>query len=309
MLFFCQYIKEGPPLMDIREIRYILEIARTRNMTKAAANLFITQPALSKMLKKVELELGMPLFFREGNIMLPSEAGSLLVEHGTKLTSTFDEMDNQLRELKAMKRGKVVLGIPPVIAAFDFPEIIMRFRRHYPDVAVEIQEYGARKLECMVLDGLLDIAVSMHPVLSDGLSEMIIVQDQVVCAMNPEHPLAQCESISYDGLSRYPLNTFPVNFAVYQELIRNFQSRALSPIVDVTSPTCDFLLKMSHLSNEVCVLPAPCVRYYDKNELVIRPFDPVFQWGLCVVYRKNMYMSEKVRALIACIQQTVEPPV
>ena len=295
--------------MDIREIRYIIEIAQTRNMTKAAANLFITQPALSKMLKKVELELGMPLFHCEGNIMSPSEAGSLLVEHGTRLTSIFDEMDSQLRALKSMKRGKVMLGIPPVISALDFPEIIMRFGKHYPDIAVDIQEDGARKLESMVLDGLLDIAISMHPVLSDGLSEIIIVQDQVVCAMNPEHPLAQSRSISYDELARYPLNTFPVNFAVYQELIRGFHARSLSPMIDVTSPTCDFLLKFSHLSNEICVLPAPCVKYYDRNDLVIRPFDPVFPWGLCIVYKKNMFMSEKVRALIACIQQTIGPSV
>lgn len=278
-------------------------------MTKAAANLFITQPALSKMLKKVELELGMPLFYREGNVMSPTEAGTLLVEHGTGISQIFDEMDSQLRDLKSMKRGRVTLGVPPVIAAFDFPEIIMRFRKHFPNVAVEVHEYGARKLESMVLDGMMDIAISMHPVLSDDLSEIIIMQDQIVCAMNPDHPLAKCESITLGDLAPYPFNTFPVNFAVYHELVRKFQAHGLSPMINLTSPTCDFLLKMSSLSNEVCVLPAPCVRYYNKNDLVTRPFEPSFQWGLCIVYKKNINMSEKVRALISCIQQTVEPPI
>lgn len=254
--------------MDIREIRYIIEIANTRNMTKAAANLFITQPALSKMLKKVELELGMPLFYREGNVMSPTEAGTLLVEHGTGISQIFDEMDSQLRDLKSMKRGRVILGVPPVIAAFDFPEIIMRFRKHFPNVAVEVHEYGARKLESMVLDGMMDIAISMHPVLSDDLSEIIIMQDQIVCAMNPDHPLAKCESITLGDLAPYPFNTFPVNFAVYHELVRKFQAHGLSPMINLTSPTCDFLLKMSSLSNEVCVLPAPCVRYYNKKTIL-----------------------------------------
>lgn len=193
-------------------------------MTKAAANLFITQPALSKMLKKVELELGMPLFYREGNVMSPTEAGTLLVEHGTGISQIFDEMDCQLHDLKSMKRGRVILGVPPVIAAFDFPEIIMRFRKHFPNVAVEVHEYGARKLESMVLDGMMDIAISMHPVLSDDLSEIIIMQDQIVCAMNPDHPLAKCESITLGDLAPYPFNTFPVNFAVYHELVRKFQA-------------------------------------------------------------------------------------
>lgn len=149
----------------------------------------------------------------------------------------------------------------------------------------------------------------MHPVLSDDLSEIIIMQDQIVCAMNPDHPLAKCESITLGDLAPYPFNTFPVNFAVYHELVRKFQAHGLSPMINLTSPTCDFLLKMSSLSNEVCVLPAPCVRYYNKNDLVTRPFEPSFQWGLCIVYKKNINMSEKVRALISCIQQTVEPPI
>ena len=174
---------------------------------------------------------------------------------------------------------------------------------------MEVHEYGARKLESMVLDGMMDIAISMHPVLSADLSEIIIMQDQIVCAMNPDHPLAKCESITLGDLAPYPFNTFPVNFAVYHELVRKFQDHGLSPMINLTSPTCDFLLKMSSLSNEVCVLPAPCVRYYNKNDLVTRPFEPSFQWGLCIVYKKNINMSEKVRALISCIQQTVEPPI
>lgn len=136
--------------MDIREIRYIIEIANTRNMTKAAANLFITQPALSKMLKKVELELGMPLFYREGNVMSPTEAGTLLVEHGTGISQIFDEMDSQLRDLKSMKRGRVILGVPPVIAAFDFPEIIMRSERDHNHAGSDSLRDESRPSACKV---------------------------------------------------------------------------------------------------------------------------------------------------------------
>ncbi len=294
--------------MDIRELRYIIGIANARNMTKAAANLFVTQPALSKMLKKVEDQLETPLFYRDGSVMTLTAAGTLVIDHGQKILQEFDELERRLQDLKAMKSDRVLLGVPPVISALDFPEIIMKYRRHFPDTAVEVHEFGARKLEGMVLDGVLDVAISMHPVMSNGLSEIVIIQDQVVCAMNPDHPLAAQQSIKLEDLAPYPFNTFPVDFAVYEELIIKFQAKNLTPQIDVTSPTCDFLLKLSHLSNEVCVLPSPCVRYYDKDNLVLRPFDPSFHWGLCIVYRKNSFMSEKVRALISSIEQTVNPP-
>lgn len=294
--------------MDIRELRCIIGIANARNMTKAAASLFVTQPALSKTLKKVEDQLGMQLFFRDGSSMTPTDAGLLVIERGKKIIREFDELNDQLTDLKNLKRERIQLGIPPVIAALDFPEIIMRFRRHFPDVSVEVHEYGARKLEDMVLDGTLDIAISMHPVASSSLSEIIIVQDQVVCAMNEEHPLAALDKITLSDLSKYPINTFPVDFAVYEELIKKFRASDLSPQIDVTSPSCDFLLKLSHLTNEVCVLPAPCIRYYDSDSMAIRCLTPTFHWGLCIVYPKNAYMNDKVRTLIFCIEQVVNPP-
>lgn len=294
--------------MDIRELRYIIGIACARNMTKAAENLFVTQPALSKMLKKVEEQIGIPLFFRDGNSMIPTDAGLCVVERGRKIVNEFDALEKTLSDMKNMSSERVMLGIPPVIAALDFPEIIMRFRRHFPDVTVEVHEFGARKLEDMVLDGVLDVAISMHPVESNELSEIVIIQDQVVCAMNPTHPLASRKSIALEELMPYSINTFPTDYAVYEELMKLFKAKSLSPRIDVTSPSCDFLLKISHLSNEICVLPAPCVRHYDRDNLEIRPFESEFRWDLCIVYRKNSYMNDRVRALISSIEQIVNPP-
>lgn len=100
-----------------------------------------------------------------------------------------------------------------------------------------------------------------------------------------------------------------MEYAVYEELIKKFKARKLLPHIDVTSPSCEFLLKISHLSNEVCVLPAPCVRHYDRDNMDVRPFEPNYNWSLCIVYRKNSYMSDRVRTLISCIEQVVNPPV
>lgn len=295
--------------ISIRELKYIIEIANSGNMTKAATRLFITQPALSRMLKKIENGFGLPLFYREGNVMTPTEAGALFVEYGKKIAHDFDLMEENIHDLKTMKRGKVVFGVPPVISAFDFPEVIMRFKKRYPGITVEFVEHGARELESMVVAGKVDVAISMHPILSDELSELIIVRDEVVCVMNKDHPLAEKEKIELVDLSKYLFNTFPDNFAVYQELINNMKAKGLMPKINVTSPTCDFLLKISHLSNELCVIPAPCVSSLCQNNMVIRPFNPSFNWSLCIVYKKNFYMPDKVKALISCIQQTIDPSV
>lgn len=82
--FLSELENEGVLSLDIRELRYIIGIADARNMTKAASNLFVTQPALSKMLKKVEEQLGTQLFVRDGNSMTPTDAGLHVVERGKR---------------------------------------------------------------------------------------------------------------------------------------------------------------------------------------------------------------------------------
>ena len=90
--------------MDIRELRYILEIATQRNMTRAASRLYISQPALSKVLKKVEGELARPLFSRDGTIMTPTDAGELLIRWGEQILKDFDALQSELSALVERKR-------------------------------------------------------------------------------------------------------------------------------------------------------------------------------------------------------------
>jgi len=294
--------------MDIRELRYIMEVAKTQNITKAANNLYISQPALSKSLKKVEAELGITLFFRDGNTIFPTDGGKLVLKWGKSITKDFSTLQEELQDLKSMKSGKVTLGIPPMISAIDFPNIILRFRQSFPGISLHIREAGARNLENAVLDGTVDIAISMRPVTADGLSELPLISDQIVCVTTTDHPFARMQTITLQELSTVSFNTFPEGYAVHQQIICKFVEAGLSPAIENTSLMVDFLLQMSRLCGIPSILPAPCVSYFNNRGLVMIPFDPPLSWELCIVYKRNVYMSDSIKALIASIQRGIEPP-
>lgn len=294
--------------MDIRELHYIIEVAKTQNITKAAGNLYISQPALSKALKKVETELGMTLFFRDGNTMLPTDAGKLILKWGQSIEDDFSTLQEELQELKSMKRGKVTLGIPPMIVAIDFPNIILRFRRTFPGISLHIREAGARNLEEAVLDGTVDVAISMRPVTAEGINEIPLISDQIVCVMMPDHPFAKKKVITLQELSTIPFNTFPDGYAVHQQILSKFSEAGLAPMIDITSLTVDFLVQMTRLCGEICVLPAPCISCHDHAGLTLIPFDPMLPWELCIVYKRNAHMADATKALITGIQQGITPP-
>ena len=86
--------------MDIREMRYFIELARTKNMTKAAQNLYISQPALHKALRKVEAELDTTLFCRQGNEFLPTDTGTILLEKAQSVLGLVAQMEDSIAATK-----------------------------------------------------------------------------------------------------------------------------------------------------------------------------------------------------------------
>ena len=296
--------------MDIRELRYILEIATQRNMTRAASRLYISQPALSKVLKKVEGELALPLFSRDGTIMTPTDAGELLIRWGEQILKDFDALQSELSELKHMERGKVVFGCPSVVSVLDFPYIIGLFHKAFPKINIHVREEGARRLEELVLDGSVDVAISMRPVLEEDLNELLLIQDQIACVVPCSHIFATKESISLEDLSTVPINTFPEDFAVHQYLTNRFSSDGLPLNINIGSPTSEFLLQVSQMMGQICVMPAPIANHYDCPKMRVLPFEPKLPWELCIVYKKNAFISKAAHAFISHIQsQILLPPI
>lgn len=288
--------------MDVRMLRYVLEIYRTKNLTKAAANLYISQPALSKAIKKLEGELGMALFYREGSSLLPTDAAEIILERADGILDDFAVIDASLQDLKSLKRGRVSLGLPSIVALMYFPPILTAFREKYPGIDIKTFEYGGRELEERISAGLVDVAVSMRPIRAEGLNEIPIILDKMVAAMNRNHPLAGKTAITMQDLKDRPINTFTEEFSAHRQLMEWYLEAGVTPVTDILSPTCNFLVEMTKRNGEVCVLPGPTIRYFNHEGLVLIPFEPNFPWELCIVFRKNAYMSGATKLLISHIQ-------
>ena len=302
------YQKLGGFIMDIRELRYIMEIAQQKNMTRAASHLYISQPALSKVVKKIESELGVTLFFRDGASMSLTDAGAMVIKWAEQIMKDVNGLQIDLTKLKHMECGHVTFGIPPVTSVLDFPYVISRFHQNFPKVSLQVYEAGARTIEQLVLDGKIDVGISMRPVLEQGLNELLLLQDQIVCIVPNTHLFASKSSISLNELDSVPINIFPSDFAVHQYLLKQFSDCGLRMNVNITSPTSEFLLQLSQMMETICIMPAPIVNHYDCSNITMIPFEPQLPWELCMVFRKNAFISDPVKALIAHVQSSIIPP-
>ena len=290
--------------MDIREMQYILEIDKTGHLTQAAHNLFISQPALSKALRKIETELDTPLFYRDGNTLRPTDTGEVVIEKASAILALAEEMSDAVAATKNLSQGKVSLGVPSVVMDMYFSELLIQFQHTYPGIDLHITEEGGTALTSLVASGELDVAIIMRPVYSDMLNEIPIIKNQIVACVNSSHPWAVRNYINIRDFKDIPFITFNSTFNVHTQLMKRFKEEKIYPNILLTSTSCQFLYQYAYQSGNILVLPRPMIEMYCRNDDIrMIPFKPSFSWELCLIFRKNIFLSTASKALISFIQE------
>ena len=178
--------------MDRREIEYVIVIAQEKTLSKAAERLFVSQPALSRFLLKLEDELGLPLFERKKRQLIPTYAGELYLETARNILQLQQKLEKDLSMLKEINHGKLSIGITPGRGHTVLPRILPDFRKRFPDYELQIYEEDVETLERMLSEGTIEIAfftMSEKSRLSQNrfCCELISQEEIVLCAPKNGH--------------------------------------------------------------------------------------------------------------------------
>lgn len=150
--------------MELRDIQSFIEVANHQSFTKAAEHSYLSQPSLSKAVKKLEEEFHMELLERSTRHIQLTDAGKVVYEQGKKLMNILEETKMLLDELANVAIGEIKIGIPPLIGTLFFPSIAGNFHQQYPNVKLELVEVGARVVEQLVEEGEIDVGIVVLPV-------------------------------------------------------------------------------------------------------------------------------------------------
>lgn len=118
--------------MELRELNYITAIGKTRHMTHAANELYISQPALYKSLRKIEAEFGTSLFYRKGNELLPTDTGEIVLQKAGEISALIAQMNDSVAATKHLKQGKVSIGFPSIVGTMYLPNLLTNFSKNIP---------------------------------------------------------------------------------------------------------------------------------------------------------------------------------
>jgi LysR family nitrogen assimilation transcriptional regulator len=144
-------------------LRSFIHVARAGSFSRAAAELFIAQPALSRQIRKLEDELGVVLFARHGRGVKLTSAGATLLERAEMITHFVQQTGEQLRAAGDKVSGQLSIGLPPAVMLLLGPSLVEYFRRDYPQVHLHIREGLSVSLQEWLLDRRVDLAILYNP--------------------------------------------------------------------------------------------------------------------------------------------------
>ncbi|MBR2498408.1 MAG: LysR family transcriptional regulator [Clostridia bacterium] len=144
--------------MDVTD--YIYEVYKEKSFSLAAKKFFISQPALSAMVKKVEIQLGVTIFDRSTSPITLTEAGKIYIKSIEEMRSLKKRLQEELNDMGALKTGKLILSGENFVSSFIMPKIIMKFAEVYPGIKVELVESNSPDLRQLLLTDAIDLLVA-----------------------------------------------------------------------------------------------------------------------------------------------------
>jgi LysR family nitrogen assimilation transcriptional regulator len=172
--------------IDIRELRSFICVARAGSFSRAANQLFIAQPALSRQIRKLEVELGVTLFVRHGRGVALTGAGATLLERAEMITHFVQQTGEHLRAAGDSVSGHLSIGLPPAVMLLLGPSLVELFQRDYPLVHLHIREGLSVSLQEWLLDRRVDLAVLYNPPPLEALDIQPVFSESMLLVGPPE---------------------------------------------------------------------------------------------------------------------------
>lgn len=293
--------------MELRDLQSFIEVANHNSFTKAAAHSYLTQPSLSKAIKKLEQELTVELFDRSTRHLRLTDAGRIVYQKGQKALQALSELDVLLGDLKDMETGEIKIGMPPLIGTLFFPEMARRFHQMHPNVSIELVELGAKLIGQLVEDGRIDLGLVVMPANEAKFDIYPFIQDEFVLFVHDEHPLAHQPAISISELKDEKFILFSKDFTLHDYVIQACEENGFSPTISYQSSQWDLIVELVSSKLGIALLPKLIYEKQTNSSVKIIPIEnATLLWKLGIITKKGSYHSFAVKELLKVLEMKTD---
>ncbi|WP_028113475.1 LysR family transcriptional regulator [Ferrimonas kyonanensis] len=288
---------------SIKALHCFLILVKCGNYTRAAQELYLTQPTLSKLIQRLEESLGTPLLLRNNQGIRLTQAGQRLQQSATAIIGQWHRLQEDLNSLDSLKSGTLRLGICPMMSSLVI-ELLSQFRQRYPGIELTMSEHGGFGCEQALLSDSLDIAFTALPVThAEQLCSQPLTQYPLWACLPKRHPLAQKTTLQWRDFQDQPFVLYNEDFSLAQLITSLSQKAGINLNVAFRSGQWDFLATMVENNMGITLLPAPICHRLPSSQFEFRPMAPALSWDLALIWRQSLPLTPAAQALLALTKE------
>lgn len=242
--------------MELRQLRYFVEVAEREHVSEAAVELHVAQSAISRQIANLEAELGVELFEREGRNVRLTHIGKIFLTHTKTALKAIDHAKKQIDEYIDPERGSIKIGFPTSLASNLLPTVVSEFKKKYPKIGFQLRQGSYNFLIESVENREIDVAFlgpvpSEHPeIIGD-----ILFTENFYALVPSSHPLVNQEHVNLRDLHDEDFVLFPEGYVLHQLVIDGCKQSGFTPKVSSQGEDLDAIKGLVAAGIGITLLP------------------------------------------------------
>jgi DNA-binding transcriptional LysR family regulator len=290
--------------MDINQLEVLVAVAQEQSFSRAAKTLHRTQPAVSQAIRRLELELGEPLFDRSSKDGTLTAAGRVLHEVAQQMLNLRRGAHTAIKELRDLHRGKLLLSANEYTVMYLLP-VLPVFRARHPHIKVEVKRGLASRIPSEILGREFEIGVVSYKPSDASIASVPVMTDELALIVAPDHPLAQKEMVSVKELGAESFIAHNVASPYREKVVSTFAKYKTPLNISMEMPTLEAIKRFVEQGMGVALVPRLTAQteIARKQVVALTVREMRLERGIHLIYRKGATLSHAARAFLAVARE------
>jgi len=275
--------------MEIRQLQYFKQVCKDKSLSRAAESLFITQQGLSHAIGKLEHELGVTLFLRTKNGVVPTEAAQEFIGDIDDLLASYEALMAKMQNTAKATKGTVRIAMTPGATRHLVPLLVGEFAEAYPQIEVVVKECPDGVIDGMLLSEESDLACTLGPVDTKTIDWVRLFTDDAMVMMRRDNPLSKHRFVTISELKNEKFIMLPPEFKWHHTIIKLCRDAGFEPHIAYTTGDINTAFKLIHEVGGIGFLHRDIAQSFrtDENALVqLVPGSEVY-WEMGLARKKS----------------------
>jgi len=288
--------------MTLVQLEYIVSIDTYRHFATAADHCFVTQPTLSMQVQKLEEELGLKIFDRSKQPVIPTEAGRELIDQARKIISEAGVIGEIVQEKKGVLSGELRIGIIPTLAPYLLPLFIQSFTEKYPQIKLVVGEMTTDTVVARLREGRIDVGILVTPLQESGIREHVLFYEELLVYVSRKNAAYKKTYMLAQDIDPNKLWLLEEGHCFRSQIVRLCELRKASregSHFDYEAGSLETLRRMVELNDGITILPElAAMDLTSKQQQLIRHFKkPTPMREVSLVVHRDFVKQRLVQAL------------